>query len=197
MKKYAPWIKCIVIIAIILIVLVKIDPFSKIKNDPVEIVSQENLTADTIINKLSPDSSSYSDYVMKKHASIEDMHFDKKRAILKIRYNPTSHLEGQIEVRDFAYQTANLLNDLKGNEKIKGMEFFQKIMMEDNKNVKDAIYSYFDRENFTSIDYKQWQDDLRKKNKYPLFYNRANKYKIYRELLEDMEKEARDILKNN
>ncbi len=197
MKKYMPWIKVIVVLSIIVFALVKIDPFSKIKNDPVDILNQENLSKDININNVSPNSEEYSKHVMAKHASIDEMNFDKQNGILKIRYYPTSHLEGEIEVRNFAYQSSNLLYDLKGNKKIKGIEFFQKISMRDNQNVEDAIYAYFDRNNFENIDYTQWQDDFRKKNKFPLFYNKANKYKIYKELQDDMEKEAIDILNHS
>ena len=69
--------------------------------------------------------------------------------------------------------------------------------MRDNQNIEDAIYAYFDRNNFDSIDYTKWEDDFRKKNKFPLFYNRANKYKMYIQLQDDMEREAADILKHS
>lgn len=197
MKKYTPWIKIIVVLVAIVFALVKIDPFSKIKNDPVDILNQENLSKNVNIDNLSPDLERYSEYIMGKHASIDEMDFDKQNGILKIRYYPTSHMDGEIEVRNFAYQSSNLLYDLKGNKYIKGIEFFQKISMRDNQNIEDAIYAYFDRNNFESINYTQWEDDFRKENKFPLFYNKANKYKMYKELQDDMEREAINILKHS
>ncbi len=197
MKKYAPWIKVAAVLAVIIFALVKIDPFSKIKNDPVDILNQDNLAKNVDIDSISPDTVRYSERVIDEHASIDKIEFDKKSGILKIRYYDTSHMDGEIEVRNFAYQSANLLNDLKGNREIKGIEFSQKISMRDNQNIEDAIYAYFDRNNFDSIDYTKWEDDFRKKNKFPLFYNRANKYKMYIQLQDDMEREAADILKHS
>ena len=197
MKKYAPWIKVVVVLAVIIFALVKIDPFSKIKNDPVDILNQDNLSKNVDVNNISPDTVKYSEHVKDQHASIDEIKFDRKTGILKIKYEPTSHMDGQIEVRNFAYQSANLLYDLKGNRRIKGFEFSQKISMSDNQNIKQAIYAYFDRNNFENINYTEWKDDFRKKNKFPLFYNKANKYKMYIELQNDMEKEAREILNHS
>lgn len=194
MKKYAPWIKVVAVLAVIIFALVKIDPFSKIKNDPVDILNQDNLTKNVDLNSISPDTAKYLGHVKCLHGSIKDASFNRKTGILSIVYDETSHLNGEIEVRDFAFQSGNLLNDLKGNREIKGIEFSQEISMRNNELVKQAIYAYFSRENFTSINYNEWMDDFRKENKFPLFYNRANKYKMYPELQDDMEKDARKIL---
>lgn len=194
MKKYMPHIKAIIAIVVVIFLFAKLNPFSKIKNDPVDILNQSNLSKNVNINTASPSSVRYSERVKTIHPSIDELNFDKNTGVLKVRYEQTSHLNGQIDVRNFAYQSANVLKSLKDNNKIKAMEFFQDVNMMEAGNIKNALYAYFSRENFDSIDFPAWKEKFRKENMYPLFYNRADKYKIYSQLQDDMESEAKKEL---
>ena len=197
MKKYAPWIKAIVVLAVVIFLFAKLDPFSRIKNDPVDILNQSNLSKNVNINTVSPDSIRYSERVKLIHPSIDELKFDRKTGVLKISYEKTSHVDGQMEVRNFAYQSANVLQSLKDNNRIKAMEFSQEVNMNDAGNVKNALYAYFDRKSFDSINYSEWKDKFRKENMYPHFYNRADKYRIYSGLQKDMEEEAKKELNHS
>lgn len=194
MKKFYPLIKFVVILTVLIFALIKIDPFSRVKSDPVDILNQDNLAKNVDIDTISPDSIKYSEHLKDKHGSINRVVFNEEKGILRIVYYSTSHTEGQTELRNFAYQSCDILENLRKNTKIESIEFAQEISVGNGTSVENAIYAYFDKNNFDNINYSEWKEDLREKDNFMLFFNKSNKYKIYNNLIKDLKVDAAKVV---
>ncbi|MEG0250521.1 MAG: hypothetical protein RR561_06645 [Peptostreptococcus sp.] len=190
MKKFYPLIKFVVFLTVLIFAFIKIDPFSRMKNDPVDILNQDNLAKNVDSETISPDSIKYSEHLKDKHGSVRRVVFNEEKGILRIVYYSTSHTEGQTELRNFAYQSSDILENLRKNPKIESIEFTQEVSMGNGTNVENAIYAYFNRNNFDSIDYSKWKEDIREKDNFMLFFNKSNKYMIYSDLIKDLKTDA-------
>ncbi|PSJ30918.1 hypothetical protein UF10_08665 [Peptostreptococcus russellii] len=194
MKRFYPLIKFVVFLTVLIFAFVKIDPFSRLENDPVDILNQDNLAKNVDIDTISPSSIKYSEHLKDKHGSVNRIVFNEEKGILRIVYYSTSHTEGQTELRNFAYQSSDILENLRKNPKIDSIEFSQEISMGDGKTVENAIYAYFDRSNFDSINYLKWKEDIREKDNFMLFFNKSNKYMVDSDLIRDLKEDAVKIM---
>lgn len=182
------------IILVIFIGLIKIDPLSRYASDEEDIFADDRPKY-VNVNTAYPGNIKYKEYLEHTHGSIEDISYNRESKILKIKYNDASHVEGDLEARSFALQSADLLREVRDNRNIGGIEFSQDISLSDSSNIERAITAYFDKADFDKINYSTWVDDLGDQDEnFVKFFNSSTQYMIYLDILNDFDRAEKNLL---
>lgn len=161
--------------------------------DPVNFDDKTKNIEKIDIKTSDPNEKYFIDELKATHPSINNVEYTTNKEI-KIKYNHSTHMSGNIELMDFALQSSKIIYELKNNIHIDKFSFYQDITLTNFDEIKNAIFVEFDKNSIQDINFESWIKFLKDHCNYTDFYAKSNHYVIYDKLLLDLSPEENSKL---